>query len=112
MVPTPRPPLLLLDDPSAALDAFPRQHLDDHLQGLFLAHGMTVVFVTHSMAEAVYLADRVVMLAPQGGGLVLDQRVDLPRPRDQDTRVSPGYAAHIHDLATALARWAPGGVVA
>ncbi len=107
-----RPRLLLLDEPFAALDDFTRQHLDDHLQGLFLAHGMTVVFVTHSMAEAVYLADRVVMLAPQGGGLVLDQRVDLPRPRDQDTRVSPGYAAHIHDLATALARWAPGGVVA
>ena len=104
-----RPRLLLLDEPFAALDDFTRQYLDDHLQGLFLAHGMTVVFVTHSMAEAVYLADRVVMLAPQGGGVVLDQQVDLPRPRDQDTRVSPGYAAHIHCLATALARWATNG---
>ena len=104
-----RPRLLLLDEPFAALDDFTRQYLDDHLQGLFLAHGMTVVFVTHSMAEAVYLADRVVMLAPQGGGVVLDQVVDLPRPRDQDTRVSPGYAAHIHRLATALARWATNG---
>lgn len=104
-----RPRLLLLDEPFAALDDFTRQFLDDHLQGLFLAHGMTVVFVTHSMAEAVYLADRVVMLAPQGGGLVLDHEIDLPRPRDQDTRVSPGYAAHIHRLATALAHWATNG---
>lgn len=104
-----QPRLLLLDEPFAALDDFTRQYLDDHLQGLFLAHGMTVVFVTHSMAEAVYLADRVVMLAPQGGGLVLDHEVDLPRPRDQDTRVSPAYAAHIHRLATALAHWATNG---
>ena len=106
-----RPRLLLLDEPFAALDDFTRQYLDDHLQGLFLAHGMTVVFVTHSMAEAVFLADRVVMLAPQGGGVVLDHRVDLPRPRDQDTRVTAGFAAHIQCLAKALGTWTQGRAV-
>ncbi len=99
-----RPRLLLLDEPFAALDEFTRQYLDDHLQALFLAHGMTVVFVTHSMAEAVFLADRVVMLAPRGGGIVLDHPVELPRPRDQGTRVAAAYAAHIQCLTDALAR--------
>lgn len=90
-----RPRLLLLDEPFAALDEFTRQHLDEHLQGLFLDRGMTVIFVTHSTAEAVFLADRVVMLAPQGGGITLDHIVALPRPRDGATRVSADFLAQI-----------------
>jgi NitT/TauT family transport system ATP-binding protein len=103
-----QPRLLLLDEPFAALDEFTRQYLDDHLQALFLEHGMTVVFVTHSIAEAVFLADRVIMLTPRTGGIVLDHWVDLPRPRDRGTRVSAAYLAHIQRLAEALTN----GVVA
>lgn len=97
-----RPRLLLLDEPFAALDEFTRQYLDEHLQGLFLDHGMTVVFVTHSMAEAVFLADRVVMLAPRGAGVILDHPVDLSRPRDGPCRVSTAFLAHIQRLSAAL----------
>jgi len=97
-----RPRLLLLDEPFAALDEFTRQYLDEHLQRLFLDHGMTVIFVTHAMAEAVFLADRVVMLAPQGGGIVLDHWVDLPRPRDAATRLSGAFLAQIQRLTAAL----------
>jgi len=103
-----QPRLLLLDEPFAALDEFTRQYLDDHLQALFLEHGMTVVFVTHSIAEAVFLADRVIMLTPRTGGIVLDHWIDLPRPRDRGTRVSAAYLAHIQRLAEALTN----GVVA
>ncbi|MEZ4600091.1 MAG: ABC transporter ATP-binding protein [Syntrophotaleaceae bacterium] len=75
------PEVLLLDEPFAALDAVTRARLQDELTALWMEFGWTVIFVTHTLAEAVYLADRVVMLDRPPAGLRGIESVDLPRPR-------------------------------
>ena len=97
-----QPSLLLLDEPFAALDEFTRQHLDEHLQQLWLDRRMTVVFVTHSITEAVFLADRVVVLSPRGGRLRADQPIPLPRPRGRETRTSAAFMEQTARLSQAL----------
>lgn len=94
------PPLLLLDEPFAALDALTREELQDALLALCRAQGTSVFFVTHDIAEAVYLADRVAVMA--AGRVVRDVRVDLPRPREQDLRYTPAFNALCADLRHAL----------
>jgi NitT/TauT family transport system ATP-binding protein len=75
------PELLLLDEPFSALDAQLRQEMQNELLRLWFGSGRTVIFVTHDIEEAIALADRVVVLG-QRGRVVLDERIDLPRPRD------------------------------
>ncbi|UXN66645.1 ABC transporter ATP-binding protein (plasmid) [Phyllobacterium sp. A18/5-2] len=75
------PDVLLMDEPFAALDALTRDRLQVELQALWMASQKTVIFVTHSIQEAVFLADRVVVLAPRPGRVVDDIAIDLPRPR-------------------------------
>lgn len=86
------PSLLLLDEPFAALDAITREELQQDLLRMARAQGTTVLFVTHDIAEAVYLADRVTVL--EAGRIVRQQVVDLPRPREHGLRFSPAFAAH------------------
>jgi NitT/TauT family transport system ATP-binding protein len=76
------PPILLMDEPFGALDALTRRTLQDELLRLWAGFRKTVVFVTHSIEEALYLADRVVVMTYRPGSLKRQQTVDLPRPRD------------------------------
>ncbi len=97
-----RPRLLLLDEPFAALDEITRQRLDEQLLQLWAANGMTVVFVTHSTAEAVFLAQRTIVLSRRPGRVVLDRRVDLPRQRPATLRATPEFARETRFVYEAL----------
>ncbi|MCE4553383.1 ABC transporter ATP-binding protein [Roseateles cellulosilyticus] len=77
----PEPALLLADEPFAALDAMSRRHMNEELLRLWSALGQTVVFVTHDIDEAVFLADRVVVLGRAPRGIDCELLIDLPRPR-------------------------------
>ena len=83
------PAVLLLDEPFAALDAITREELQDDLLKLCAVHGTTVLFVTHDIAEAIYLADRVAVM--EAGRLRHDLAVNLIKPRQRDMRYSPQF---------------------
>ena len=95
------PLLLLMDEPFGALDALTRDQMNVELQKMWLAEQKTVVFVTHSISEAIYLGDRVVVFSPRPGRIADIIEVDLPRPRRLAVRSSEkflGYATHIRQL--------------
>jgi NitT/TauT family transport system ATP-binding protein len=77
-----RPSVLLMDEPFAALDALTREEMQRLLIDVWRATGTTLLYVTHSIAEAVFLADRVVVLSPHPGTVAAEVRIDSPRPRD------------------------------
>ena len=97
-----QPRLLLLDEPFAALDEITRFRLDVRLRDLWIERGMTVIFVTHSITEAAFLADRAVVFTRRGGGIKLDRRLSLPRKRDNELRLSPQLAAEMQSLLAAM----------
>jgi NitT/TauT family transport system ATP-binding protein len=77
------PSVLLMDEPLGAVDAMTREKLMELIDRVWRRAGTTVVYVTHNIGEAVFLADRVIVLKSNPGEVVLDLAVDLPRPRDQ-----------------------------
>jgi NitT/TauT family transport system ATP-binding protein len=95
------PSLLLMDEPFGALDALTRDQMNLELQRIWLDVRNTVVFVTHGIAEAVFLGDEVLVFSPRPGRIAERLEVDLPRPRSLSVRESPefaGYVARIRGL--------------
>jgi len=86
-----RPRILLMDEPFAALDEMTRDRLNEELLKLHEEQKWTVLFVTHSVAEAVFLSSRVVILAAHPGRVAHELQVELPWPRTADTRESKAY---------------------
>jgi NitT/TauT family transport system ATP-binding protein len=86
-----RPRILLMDEPFAALDEMSRDRLNEELLRLYTEHKWTVLFVTHSVAEAVFLSTRIVILAPHPGRVAHQLHVNLPWPRTADTRESTAF---------------------
>jgi ABC-type nitrate/sulfonate/bicarbonate transport system ATPase subunit len=93
---------LLLDEPFGALDALTRRELRDWLLGLWERFGKTVAFITHDVEEALYLADRVVVLSPRPGRVIRSMTVSLPRPRRQGMIALPQFGAQMAMLLEAL----------
>jgi NitT/TauT family transport system ATP-binding protein len=92
------PPLLLMDEPFAAVDALTREKLHADLLRLTRESPKTVVFVTHSIEEAVLLADQVVVMSPRPGCVVRTFSVDMPRPRDLAARANPRFHGLVDEV--------------
>ena len=97
-----RPQILLLDEPFAALDEMNRDRLNEELLRLYLEQHWTVLFVTHSVAEAVFLSTRIVVLAPHPGRVAHVVPIDLPFPRTAKTRLSRAYEECAADVSRLL----------
>ncbi len=99
-----QPQLLLMDEPFGALDEITRHRLDADLMALWAAKKLTVVFVTHSIHEAVFLSTRVVMMAARPGRIVEEFRIAEPYPRTPDFMVSPQFSRYAKQLQDSLQR--------
>jgi NitT/TauT family transport system ATP-binding protein len=99
-----RPSVLLMDEPFGALDEFTRNRLDSDLQQLWKARRFTVVFVTHSIYEAVFLSSRVIVMAARPGRVIADVPIDGPELRDESFRVSAPFIEYCRVLSEHLGR--------
>jgi NitT/TauT family transport system ATP-binding protein len=98
------PDILLMDEPFAALDEITRFRLNNDLLALWRSLGKTVIFVTHSVFESVYLSQRVIVMTPRPGRIAREFRIDAAEPRGEEFRTSAEYAAHCREVSIALAR--------
>jgi len=97
-----KPRLILMDEPFAALDEITRFRLNNDLLALKEKIGCTVIFVTHSVFESVFLSDRIVVMAARPGRVIRELTVDAPYPRDEIFRTSAEYAGHCREASDAL----------
>ena len=98
-----RPELLLMDEPFAALDEITRIRLNNDLLELWQTRSWTVVFVTHSVYESVYLSNRIVVMAARPGRIVAEHMIDAPYPRDEEFRTSARYNDYCRVVSKSLA---------
>jgi NitT/TauT family transport system ATP-binding protein len=99
------PPLLLMDEPFGALDALTRDDMNLELQDIWMSSPKTVLFITHSISEAVFLSDRVIVMSPRPGHIVADLKIDMPRPRrlrDRETAQFGEYANKVREIFMSL----------
>ena len=95
-------PVMLMDEPFSALDEITRNEMRYLLLDLWARTGPTVIFVTHSIPEAVILADRVLVMAPRPGRVVWVEPIELPRPRDESMEDDPLFHEHVRNVRSAL----------
>ncbi len=96
------PPLLLMDEPFGALDAFTRDHLSIELQRIWMQKEKTVLFVTHNIQESVFLGDEVILMSPRPGEIIKKFKIDLPRPRTLRMRETMEFIGYEKDIRETL----------
>jgi len=101
------PKLLLMDEPFGALDEMTRERMNLEVMSIWRRTGTTIVFVTHSIPEAVFLSTRVVVMSPRPGRISRVVSIDLPQPRTNDTRESPRYFQLVTEVREALRQHEP-----
>lgn len=103
------PAILLMDEPFGALDAMTRETMNVELQRIWMESHKTVVFITHSISEAVFLADRVLVMTARPGRIVEDVQVDIPRPRPFEVMAGEQFMEYVRRIR---GRFSPSGVTA
>jgi NitT/TauT family transport system ATP-binding protein len=106
-----RPQLLLMDEPFAALDEITRTKLNDELMELFVRQKLTVIFVTHSVYESVYLSSRIVVMSATPGGVIDQIPIEAGFPRSEEFRTSAQYNDRCRLVSAALRRAITGGPI-
>ena len=99
------PPLLLMDEPFGALDALSRDQMNLELQSIWREHRKTVLFITHSIQEAVFLSDRVVVMSPRPARIGAIISIDLPRPRTFDLAETPEFGRYTREIREIFESW-------
>ncbi len=98
------PKLLMLDEPFGALDAFTREELWCVIRDLQAARKITVCLVTHDLREAVFLADRIFVMSARPGRVLVERKIDIPRPRDLDVTFTKEFQDIVHELRSHIVR--------
>jgi NitT/TauT family transport system ATP-binding protein len=95
-------PILMMDEPFGALDAMTREQMNVELQRIWMESGKTIVFITHSIPEAVFLADHVVVMSPRPGRVLATYQIELPRTRSLDDMATPAYGKYVKEIRALL----------
>jgi NitT/TauT family transport system ATP-binding protein len=98
------PSVLLMDEPFGALDAFTRDEMNMLIQEIWMETGKTIAFVTHSIAEAIFLADRVVVMSARPGRISAVYDIDIPRPRSVEIQTQPDFIARVLEIKARIDR--------